>query len=271
MPRRAAAVLAVLAVAGPRAHAGEDTLEVDMPRTALITGVGATAWVLSEVFKKQLAPEDCRWCGSNGLDDGVRDALVWDDREDAATASDILAFAAVPALAFGVEAAVAHEADELGNVPEDALVIAEAAALAMDLNQLVKLSAGRERPFVHALPDGAKGMTDKPEDNNLSFFSGHTAFTMSLAVSAGTVATMRGYEYAPAIFAIGVPLSLTAGYLRIAADKHYATDVTVGAVVGAAVGVAVPLLLHKKHGAEGVGMSGGVFGGGGVLALSGKF
>ena len=253
-----------------RAHA-EDTLEVNIPRTALIASGGVTAWVLSEILKPQLAPAACRWCATNGLDDGVRDALVWDDRESAATASDVLAYAAAPALAFGIEAAVAREAGHLEHVPEDALVIAEATALAMDLNQLVKLSVGRERPFVRALPDDAKDDTETPSDNNLSFYSGHTAFTMALAVSAGTVATMRGYEYAPAIFAVGIPLSLGAGYLRIAADKHYATDVTVGAVVGAAVGAAVPLLLHKKHGADGVGMSGGVFGGGGVVALNGRF
>jgi membrane-associated phospholipid phosphatase len=35
------------------------------------------------------------------------------------------------------------------------------------------------------------------------------------------------------------------GYLRIAADKHYFTDVLVGAIVGSAIGVAVPYFAHR--------------------------
>jgi membrane-associated phospholipid phosphatase len=69
---------------------------------------------------------------------------------------------------------------------------------------------------------------------------------MSLAVSAGTVAHMRGSKWAPAIYGGGVALSLTTGYLRIAADKHWSTDILTGWVVGAAVGYAVPRLFHRK-------------------------
>ena len=34
--------------------------------------------------------------------------------------------------------------------------------------------------------------------------------------------------------------------MRIAADRHYLTDVLVGAAVGTAVGLAVPHLMHKE-------------------------
>jgi membrane-associated phospholipid phosphatase len=69
---------------------------------------------------------------------------------------------------------------------------------------------------------------------------------MSLAISAGTVAHMRGYRHANLLYGGGVALSLATGYLRIAADKHWSTDVLTGWIVGAAVGYAVPRYLHRN-------------------------
>ena len=40
------------------------------------------------------------------------------------------------------------------------------------------------------------------------------------------------------------------GYLRIAADKHYLSDVTVGAVLGTLIGAGIPLLFHHASSAE---------------------
>jgi membrane-associated phospholipid phosphatase len=37
------------------------------------------------------------------------------------------------------------------------------------------------------------------------------------------------------------------GYLRIAADKHYFSDVMTGAIVGSAIGIGVPLLFHSPR------------------------
>ena len=88
----------------------------------------------------------------------------------------------------------------------------------------------------------------------------------SIAVSAGTVASMRGYRWAPLVWATGLTLGATTGYLRMAADRHYFTDVVTGAVVGSAVGFAVPYLLHRGGPAVGAEVHNG-----GVLTISGKF
>ena len=79
-----------------------------------------------------------------------------------------------------------------------------------------------------------------PADNNVSFYSSHTSFAFSLAVSTGTVASMRRYRWAPAVWAAGLAGAAAVGYLRIAADQHYFTDVLAGAAAGSAVGFAVP-------------------------------
>jgi membrane-associated phospholipid phosphatase len=49
------------------------------------------------------------------------------------------------------------------------------------------------------------------------------------------------------IWATTVPLAGVASFLRIGADKHYVSDVVVGAIVGAASGILVPLVFHGRE------------------------
>lgn len=59
---------------------------------------------------------------------------------------------------------------------------------------------------------------DRPDGSDAkSFFSGHTAAAMASA----------GWRVD-----VGIPIAVGAGYLRMAANKHYATDVLAGAAVG---------------------------------------
>ena len=242
----AAGVGLALLISGGRAGASPAELRwsaaVDVP----VTLAAGLAWVVTEVLKPELAPRGCRWCAVDGVDLGVREALVWRDRSAADTASNVTAFVLAPAVAAGGDALIAGHDGSLEKVPVDTLLIAEAAFVAADLNQLAKLLVGRERPFVHALDADAKGRTTHPSDNDLSFFSGHTTETFALAAATGTVATLRGYRWAPASWVAGGALAAVTGYLRIAADKHWLTDVVVGMLVGAGVGVAVPLVFHGR-------------------------
>jgi membrane-associated phospholipid phosphatase len=262
MQPRSAAVALVLALAGGIARADEtdpndpsstgppvatpegrsQELELDWRIHAAVILVGGAGWIASEaLFKESLAPGACRWCGTNDVDSGVRDALRWHDTERANRWSNIFAYGVVPAGAFGFSLIVAGHDRRMRNWPIDALVVLEAMVLAADLNQTAKFLIGRQRPYVANRVEGEP----LPEDN-LSFYSGHTSFTFSLAAAAGTVSTIRGYRLTPAVWALGATAAAATGYLRIAADRHYASDVLTGAVVGAAVGVAVPLLLRTE-------------------------
>ena len=49
----------------------------------------------------------------------------------------------------------------------------------------------------------------------------------------------------PFSWAAGLPLAALTGYLRIAADRHYLSDVLVGAGAGTLFGTLVPRLLHS--------------------------
>ena len=55
---------------------------------------------------------------------------------------------------------------------------------------------------------------------------------------------MRGYRIAPLVWIGGGLIALTTSYLRMAADRHYFTDVATGALLGVGVGIGVPLLFH---------------------------
>jgi membrane-associated phospholipid phosphatase len=244
---RAAAALSLLAIATPSLARAEPPapLEHDVKKDVAITASGAALYLGLELLKGDLAPTTCRWCDPGTIDAKTRDALVWSHGAGAKRASDVLAVA-IPVAALGHQLLAARAAGDTDAGWIDGLIIAETAILAMDLNQIVKYSVGRQRPFVHygnfAEPDR------KPDpDDNLSFYSGHTTFTFAVAAAAGTVSSMRGYPSAPWVWGIGMTLAATTGYLRIAADKHYLSDVLVGAATGIAAGVAVPRLLHPKQ------------------------
>ena len=230
----------------------------------LDTAITATAtlwWVASEMMKSELVPEKCRWCyrtktgddALNRVDFSIRRALRWSDPPLAGAISSWIAFVGLPALAIGGDLGVAAYDKSISGAPSDMLITTEATMLAVDLNQLVKFAFARERPFVHFLPrasDGARSLTESPSDDNLSFYSGHTNLAFALATSTGTVSLMRGYRLAPAVLGVGLAGAFAVGYLRIAADKHYFSDVMVGAVVGSIVGVGVPLLFHRPSDAQ---------------------
>ncbi len=212
-----------------------------------VLGIGAAAWLSSELlFKSRLAPTTCHLCDVDGLDRDARQALLWCDPSPADTASSVIAFGLAPisaALTLGL--AANHDGAFSHAFGSDVLIVSEAAVIAMDVDQVTKFVAGRERPFVHALPPLAKGHTDDPVDNNLSFFSGHTTATFALAAAAGTVASMRQYRWASLTWATGGALAFTTAYLRIATDKHWLTDVLVGMAIGTAAGIVVPYVFHR--------------------------
>jgi membrane-associated phospholipid phosphatase len=246
LKRVALVALAGVAIASPaRAQSGDrGGLRYDLKLDGIVTAAGFGFWAGSELLKGQIVPSTCRWCADNGLDAGARSAFKWNDTGAAILWSNLGAFGTVPLATLGVTALAAHREDRLADMIGNGLVVLESVALAGSLSQIVKFIAVRERPFVHALPAAEKPLTDTPTDNNVSFYSSHSSFAFALAVSSGTIASMRRYRWAPAVWAAGLLSAASVGYLRIAADKHYLTDVLVGATMGSAFGFVVPYVFH---------------------------
>ena len=257
--RLATSILAALCVLGAGAPARADgprELRYDARIDVAVTSVGGAWWLSTELMKTDLVPEKCRWCyraqdGAdllNPVDAWVRKQLLWKSTNTAATVSSIIGFFVEPGAMLGLTALSSANERAVDRFPVDALLITEATVLAGDINQIAKYAFARERPFVHYLPrapDVVRALTDSPSDDNLSFFSGHTTLAFAVATSAGTVNSLRAYRLAPLVWGVGMTMAVSVAYLRIAADKHYFSDVMTGVIVGSAVGIGVPLIFHS--------------------------
>jgi len=124
-------------------------------------------------------------------------------------------------------------------VIDDFTPIVEAMVVTQWVTRAIKVPVGRQRPYAHYTGPSSY-------EDNLSFPSGHTSRAFSLVVSAAMVARARGYRSEPAIWAVGLTVASATGYFRIAADRHYLTDVLTGAAIGTIAGLTVPSLMCRN-------------------------
>jgi membrane-associated phospholipid phosphatase len=233
-PLALALSLALLAPALARA----DELSVDVPRTAAVAGAAAAAFGVLELTGSSLTPGSCRWCEPPGLDRNTRLHLRWSDTKLAGNLSDVLLVGTPVTLAAVHYLALTHR--DLGRFGQDGLVVLEALAMTAVTTDAVKYTVARRRPDAWA-----RGVRTNAGDDN-AFLSGHASGTFAGAAAFGTVAMLRGYEGWPWIYAAGFTSATAISYLRVAADRHWLTDVMAGAALGTGIGIAVPLLLHRK-------------------------
>ncbi len=197
-------------------------------------------WVSLETLQENLVTDACRWCPVNdngeptvnGLDSWMRERLVWQQKGAADTLSSVTSFVALPALSSAYIAVAELRKEQNGHLYPALFVQAESVIFSSVLTQMTKYLTLRRRPYAHL------GQSEHaPHGNdNLSFVSGHTSFAFSLATSTSITALKRGYPYARVMSAGFFIAAAVSGYLRIAADKHYFTDVLGGALLGASVG-----------------------------------
>jgi membrane-associated phospholipid phosphatase len=123
------------------------------------------------------------------------------------------------------------------------------------LTDAAKRVFARPRPWAHFCEPQRAGDLAQPEAH-VSFFSGHSSMAFAGAVVAGSLARQRGLRNEGWVWAAGLTMATTTGVLRIVSDKHYATDVAVGAAPAAArgaepapVAIALPLPAGPRPGA----------------------
>ena len=186
--------------------------------------------------------QTCRWCGVDsasrpavpGVDRWAHRVLRWDNPDRAARLSH---GAVTLAYALPVIGLVAVDRGASGTYWRDVLVVANSYALTQFATDVAKRTLRRSRPPVVFDRQPIEGAGDVH-----SYFSGHTSTAFAAVVSGATIAARRGSRHARWIAWTGVGLAGAAGYLRIAANRHYLTDVLTGAAVGSAIGLAVPRL-----------------------------
>jgi membrane-associated phospholipid phosphatase len=217
------------AAADKNVQAGSYTSADWWTTAALIgAGLGFDAWP---------DPSACRWCDKdesgadtlNGFDRSVRSSWIWTDanRGKANTLSWVTEFAPFAFL-------IPHGGRAF---QEDAIPVLQAFGVTYVATDAVKIAAARQRPFVHFAEPGVDvGVSGA----NKSFFSGHASGVFSTVFALARVYSDRQDPQTRWVWIVGLPVAAYTGYLRIAADKHYATDVLTGAAAGSVLGWIVP-------------------------------
>ncbi|PKN57966.1 MAG: hypothetical protein CVU56_08235 [Deltaproteobacteria bacterium HGW-Deltaproteobacteria-14] len=220
----------------------------------VLTGTAA-AGILATVI---LPPVSEHWRGGVGPDEGVRDAMRLDTeggRRTAREVSDVTLTLSVtyPLLVDGlVVAGWYRRSPEIA--ARMALIDAEVIAVALAVQGLTNVLVSRERPYGRECgqDEPASGRDCTSSDRYRSFFSGHTTAAFAAAAvgcSHHVNLALYGDPVADGVACAGAfGVAAFTGLMRIAGDKHYLSDVLVGAGVGTLIGFGLPWLLHYRFG-----------------------
>ena len=125
---------------------------------------------------------------------------------------------------------------------EDLTVFVEALAVNGALVTAAKYAVQRPIPRVYSQPGAAADI-----GNYRSFYSGHTSNVFAaLSVVSVTVDRRYGWTWQP--WAVTVVIGASVALERVAAGKHFYSDVIVGAAAGTAVGLLVSSLHLRGRG-----------------------
>ena len=97
------------------------------------------------------------------------------------------------------------------------------------ITNVVKYTIQRQRPYSFY-------SKKKDEESYKSFFSGHTSTAFAIGTSTAKMLTQYSNIDKRIIWLSTLGLASATGYLRMAADKHYFSDVLAGAIVGSFLG-----------------------------------
>lgn len=115
---------------------------------------------------------------------------------------------------------------------------------------LFSITAGlvqKSRPLVYNTALSSDERRDN--DQQRSFFAGHTAATASATFFAAKVFHDFNPDspWKPVVWGVAAAIPATVGYLRIKSGKHFLTDNLIGYAIGAASGIIIPEIHKKKN------------------------
>ena len=284
----AAVAVCVMLAAPARAdglHAGAtDRVSLDVPKDAVILGLGFLGSTVPLILTNQLAPSNCRWCDGpvgtpvNPVDNWFHDHVTASvfSRSTSNTLSSFTAYGLMPAIALTTTFVATGPHATPGAGLRNVFIVAESVVVAESLTELIKFSVARQRPFVHfgniATPGGNPDFQQLSSDANTSFPSGHTSLAASVGTSAAMLATLEDSPAAPWLWGATGVLTILTGTERMASESHYFTDVVAGALIGAGSGILIPLLHRRGSALSGDAVPAvAASSGGATFSLSGSF
>lgn len=124
------------------------------------------------------------------------------------------------------------------------LIAAEGIMINHSITDAFKLGFRRARPFLHAQP----GLYDRSNpDSRLSFYSGHTSNSAYLSFFTASVLREKNIIRGKWVWFAASAVPVIMGTLRMAAGKHYFTDVLTGTMMGAGMGLLIPILHQVRE------------------------
>jgi len=195
-------------------------------------------------------PEEADWTSRNGFDESIRDALRLKSRSArraTGLAGDVLMGVMIAAPVLDSAATLGIRDGRWDALWQTEMINLESFTFTSLVSSLTQNLLARERPFVRDCQGGAC----ESDLENRGFPSGHVAFAFT---GAGLICNHHSYQSLyndpaadRAACATGIGLAALDGVLRIVSDRHYATDVAAGTVLGLFSGFVLPRLLHYYH------------------------
>ena len=179
-------------------------------------------------FSDKLTPTQPRVTGLFPGDRFFQNRLRWQNTGRAKKMSDITLFGLIVPSVLWVPATIND------NYFRTFHVMAEVAVLNGFFVNLTKVLAARARPDAPS-----SDLAERKADNFHSFYSGHASLAFALAVSASILLSSRYTRHKPLIYGSFLSLAAITSYLRIAGNRHYFSDVAVGAIMGSLIGYLV--------------------------------
>lgn len=194
--------------------------------TAFLVGTGLAAGGIA-FYADELTPNKSRLHDLAPGDHFFRTYVKWQNRRPAMLISDILLYGIMLPSAFWLPAISGP------NYVQPFHTMAEVAALNALAVNLSKVLFARTRPA--AFFSGQK----KQAGDLHSFYSGHTSMTFAMGVSGAMLLGNKHPQNKAYFFAAALSLATLTAYLRMAADRHFFSDVVVGAIIGSALAYAL--------------------------------
>ena len=254
-----AALIALIAACTPPARAADsESHRLDFPFRKAAAGdyaVIATGYAAYGVLGLAVPPaREARWAAPVWFDRRARNALLAPTRASRSRADLVsdLGIVASLALLASDSIVVAGVLDENLDVAiELALMDAQVFALSGPILHSLQLSIARERPDIAPCGSDASHSEQCGGSKNTSFPSGHaTATFASAATYCAHRLKLELYGH-PAADAVGCGVQIGGAFasslLRVAADRHHATDVAAGALLGTTLGLGVPLFVRATR------------------------
>ena len=211
------------------------TIMYAQPRTTDYLRVGAELSFFSytQFFYNQVNTKS-NITPPNSFDSFLREKIHWGNSKNelAAEISDVLLYGVI-----------------VGSIPFSSVYLKDQDFLLINLEilsingiitNIVKYAAQRQRPYSF--------YSEKNDDDSYkSFFSGHTSTAFAIGTSTAKMLAKYSDINKGIVWVSALGLASATGYLRIAADKHYFSDVFTGAIVGTIVGNTMFHKLTKRY------------------------